>query len=116
MAEILNDHLLPSQAGESHPLLVSEGRGSPSNVTAGELAMRMLYDEQTRLRTEIDDLRKKADEKRGNGEDKKGEEQAGGDKNSEEGGDEKKDKKKGDDKEEQKPALKERIVATEEKT
>ena len=70
-----------------------------------DLALRMLYDEQTRLRGELDDMRKKQEEsgKKEDGEDKKG-------------GDEDKGKEGGDDKKEEKPPLKERLAEDGEKT
>ena len=91
--------------------------------THADLALRMLYDEQARLRAELDALKQKqgggGDQNGSGGEEggdqeeggeKKGDEKEGGDK---EGGDKKKeggDDKDGDDKEkEQKPPLKQRV-------
>ncbi len=94
---IPEDHRLPSEAGESHPMPPALEPAPPQLPQDGDLAMRMLYDEQTRLRAELDELRKK-----GGGDDDK----------KEEGGD---DKEGGDD-EEPKPPLKERLAETEKKT
>ncbi len=68
--------------------------------------MRLLYDEQTRLRAELEELRKKGDEA---GKKEEGK-QAGGD--DKQGG----DKQEDDDKKEEKPPLKERVGQAEEKT
>lgn len=118
MAEIPEDHRLPSAAGDSHPMLEAQTAG-----LAGEsLAMRMLYDEQARLRGELDELRKQGKEK----DEGKGKEDGGKDKQDDDekgGGDDKKDgkeggedKKEGDEKEEPKPPLKERLAEKEKKT
>ena len=77
---LLPEHASPSRLGEIGPPLAG-----------GDLAMRMLYDEQQRLRAELEELRKK--------DDKGGDKKEGGDKQEEggekeEGGDDKdKDKK-----------------------
>jgi membrane fusion protein (multidrug efflux system) len=81
----------------------------------GALALRMLYDEQTRLRTELDELRKqskgkKDDKKEGGDKEKEGEESGDDDKGKKDDGDKEGDKKG------EKPPLKERIHETEEKT
>ena len=105
---IPEDHRLPSEAGESHPIPPALEPRPPEVPLEGDLAMRMLYDEQTRLRAELDELRKK-----GEGKDKKSgdDDKEGGDDNGED------DKKEGgDDDEEQKPPLKERLAETEKKT
>lgn len=88
--------------------------------THGDLAMRMLYDEQARLRAELDALKQKNEKDKGSGEekgggdgkgdDKKGDDREGGDEKGE-GKDKQDGKKEGDDKDkekEQKPPLKER--------
>ena len=108
MAQIPEDHRLPSEASESHP-----GIGPGPTEIQGDLALRMLYDEQTRLRAEMEELRKQASEKQGG--DKEGKDDKGGD--DKEGGDDKdkKDDKEQDDQEE-KPPLKERVRETEQKT
>ena len=102
MAEIPEDHLLPSEAGESHPML-EMALESAGGAGGADLAMRMLYDEQTRLRAELDALRKNGDKK---------------DDKQEKGGDDKQkdDKQGGDEKEEEKPPLKERVAEAEKKT
>jgi membrane fusion protein (multidrug efflux system) len=99
------DHLLPANATDANPV-------DPDIDKA--LALRMLYDEQTRLRAELDDMRKKQEkEKKESGKDKEGEgkdNKEGGEK--EEGGKDDKDGKKEDDKKgdkEQKPPLKARV-------
>ena len=70
-----------------------------------DLVLRMLYDEQARLRAELDSVRQKQDQPQG-GDEKKGgdDKQGGGDKKDDDkkGGDDKKDDK------EKKPPLKER--------
>ena len=84
------------------------------------LVLRILYDEQVRLRNEVDELRKKADEQKDQGKDDKqggdkegqdkegkdkgGQDKQGGDK--QEGGD---DKEGEDKKEEKKPPVKDRV-------
>ena len=80
-----------------------------------ELALRMLYDEQARLRAELDGLREKQEQtkqggekEQGGGDDKKeggGDKQEGGEKK--EGGD---DKKEDEEDKEKKPPLKERVT------
>ena len=72
----------------------------PPHDVHSDLALRMLYEEQTRLRAELEEMRKKEEEKK-QGDSKEG----GGDKK--EGGDDKKDGDKKD--EEKKPPLKQRI-------
>ncbi|ADW71286.1 HlyD family secretion protein [Granulicella tundricola] len=123
LPQIPTDHLLPSEAGESHPMMdaaLSTGHSAGHIAEPhADLALRMLYDEQTRLRTELNDLRRKSEEKKDDK--KKGEkkdDQVGDDKEEEEGGDDKKDgeKKDGDDKKEEKPPLKERVHEVEKKT
>ena len=110
--EVPIDHRLPSEASESHPMIEAALASDRGEEPRADLALRMLYDEQTRLRAELDELRKKADEKK---EDKKG-----GDKKEEkeDGDDEKKEgeEKKDDDKKNEKPPLKERVHIAEEKT
>ena len=96
------------QSGQTQPAQPSAPPApTPEHTqTHGDLVMRMLYDEQARLRSEVEQLKQKGDK------DKEGEE--GGDK---EGGDDKedgdKDKKEGDDKKddkdkENKPPFRER--------
>ncbi len=82
--------------------------------TNRSLLLRMLYDEQTRLRAEVDQLRKQKDEQ--GGDEKKGDDDKdGGDEkkgdDDKEGGDKKDDQKDGDKKEEdeKKPPLKDRV-------
>ena len=81
-----------------------------------DLALRMLYDEQTRLRNQVESLRQKQD-RQSQGDDKKkqggdGDEKGGEEKGDKEGGDkdEKDDKDKKDEKE-KKPPLKDRARA-----
>lgn len=83
------------------------------------LVLRMLYEEQTRLRTEIDELRKKQDEQESEQTNEKGSDESGGEEKQKGEGEHKggdKDKQKGDEKEkeknkdeEQKPPLRERV-------
>ncbi len=81
--------------------------------THHELALRMLYDEQARLRAELEQMRGKEEEQaKGGGDEKKkeggGDEKEGGDKK--EGGDDKKDGEGEDgDEKDKKPPLKERV-------
>jgi membrane fusion protein (multidrug efflux system) len=91
------------------------------------LVLRMLYEEQARQRSEIDELRKKQDEQKSDQKDGKGSDEGGDEKKGEGEGDkdkgEEKDKQKGDGKdkdnkdkdkkkgEEKKPALKQRVQA-----
>ena len=111
------DHLLPQEAGEAHPMVEAALGGA----AGGDLLVRMLYDEQTRLRGELDELKKKSSEKEEKGGDEKGgDDKGGGDSkggDDEEGGDDEKgdDKKDGDEKKEEKPPLKERVHEAEEK-
>jgi membrane fusion protein (multidrug efflux system) len=72
--------------------------------TDRDLAMRMLYDEQNRLRAEVDRLRQEQAQQQKEGEKKDGDEKEGGDKK---GDDDKGDGEKDKDKE-KKPPLKER--------
>ncbi len=131
MAELPEDHMLPAEAGESHPgpagverpagtLLPAEAGeahpmmepllgGPQAAAPAGDLVIRMLYDEQTRLRSELDELRKKG-EKKDKGGDKKG-----GKEDEEGGGADKEDKEGGEEEKEEKPPLKERVHEAEEK-
>ena len=110
------DHRLPSVAGESHPMMESALASARGAEPHADLALRMLYDEQTRLRTELEELRKKSEEKKDDKkENDKEDEKEGGDKGEGDGkGDG--DKKGGDDKDKEKPVLKERIHDAEEKT
>ena len=84
-----------------------------------ELALRMLYDEQARLRAELDQLRQKdeqakqgGDDKKDGGDEKENESKDGGDKKEGEGQKEGEDKKdgegKGDEEKDKKPPLKQR--------
>jgi membrane fusion protein (multidrug efflux system) len=91
------------------------------------LVLRMLYEEQTRLRAEIDDLRRKQDEQEsdqkgekedgGGGDEKKQEGDDDGEKSQTNGNEDGEEKQKGDDKnkedkdKEKKPPLKERVQA-----
>ena len=102
--EVPMDHRLPSEAGESHPMIEAALGSSRSAEPHADLALRLLYDEQTRLRAELDELRKEAAEKK----------DEGGKKDEKEGEDH--DKKEGDDKKEERPPLKERVHDAEEKT
>ena len=87
-----------------------QGNAAPQQPPAGDqthqadpqhdLMLRMLYDEQTRLRMELEQVKQKGDEKGGK---KEEDEEEGGD--EKEGGDDEKDKK---DKE--KPPLKQRVT------
>ncbi len=81
---------------------------SPESAAHKDLALRMLYDEQTRLRAELDALRQKQDEAA-----KEGEKQGGDGGDKKEGGDEESggqngkggdDKGKGDEKDKEPPA------------
>ena len=82
-----------------------------------DLALRMLYDEQSRLRAELDELRKKEEEakKDGGGDDKKkgGDEEGGDKKEGEDGGgkddDKEKKGKEGEEDKDKKPPVKERV-------
>ncbi len=126
---IAPDHLLPE--GSSQPPASPDAASSlpPNPPSTGQnLALTMLYAEQTRLRGELDDLRKKQEDAgkkdgKGKGEDDKkggdkedadkkgGDDKEGGDKEGEddkEGGDAKKD-------EEKKPPLKERLAQARDK-
>ena len=119
LPQIPTDHLLPSEAGESHPMMDAALSIGHSVEPHADLALRMLYDEQTRLRTELNDLRKQSEEKKDDKkEGEKEDDQGGDDKEKEEGGDDKKDgeKKDGDDKKEEKHPLIERVHEAEEKT
>jgi membrane fusion protein (multidrug efflux system) len=96
MPETPPGHLLPEQ-------------NPPDNT----LVLRILYEEQTRLRAELDELRKKQEEQQKKSDSKEGGDQ---DKDKKDGdkkeGDEKDGDKKGDkdkDKEEKKPPLKDRL-------
>jgi membrane fusion protein, multidrug efflux system len=60
------------------------------------LVLRMLYEEQTRLRSEIDELRKKQDEEKSDQKDDKGSDEGGDDKDGD------KEKQEGDDKDKNK--------------
>ena len=116
--QVPEDHRLPSEAGESHPMMEAAISGGRPSAVPGDLALRMLYDEQIRLRAELEELRKKSSEKKDDSK-KNGKEGGGDDKEKEddgdkEGGDKKNDEK--NDKKEEKPPLKERIHETEEKT
>ncbi len=110
--EVPIDHRLPSEASKSHPMIEAALASDRGEEPRADLALRMLYDEQTRLRAELDELRKKADEKKGDkeGGDKKEEKEDGDDEKKE--GEEKKD----DDKKNEKPPLKVRVHIAEEKT
>ena len=104
---IPEDHRLPSEAGEAHPEVPGERPPLPAGVPEGDLAIRMLYDEQIRLRVGLEELRKKAEEKGKESDKKEGDEEKG------EEGDDKGDEQKDD--EEQKPPLKERAAEAEQK-
>lgn len=78
------------------------------------LVLRMLYEEQTRLRSEIDELRKKQDEQKSDQQNGKGSDEGGDDKDGdkekqEDGGKDKDDKNKDEKKDDKKPPLKQRI-------
>ncbi len=98
------DHRLTASTEPEHGAAIGYDVAPPAEVEH-DLALRMLYDEQTRLRGELDEMRKKQEDAgkkdEGGGEDK-------------EGGDE--DKEGGDDKKEEKPPLKERLAEDGEKT
>ncbi|HEX4425832.1 MAG TPA: efflux RND transporter periplasmic adaptor subunit [Terriglobales bacterium] len=90
----------------------------PSSQAAADhaLVLRMLYEEQTRLRSEIDELRKQQDEQSDQKDEKgseAGDKEGGGEDKGEDKDDN--DKEKGDDedkdKAEKKPPLKERVQA-----
>jgi membrane fusion protein (multidrug efflux system) len=68
------------------------------------LVHRALYDQQMRLRAEVDELRKQHQQKHGDDKD----ESEGGEKGDKEGKDDEQDKEKGDEKD-KKPPLKERV-------
>ncbi len=74
-----------------------------------DLAMRMLYEEQTRLRAELEKVREQQDKQAQKGNKKEGEEDK--EEGDEEGGDEDKDKNKKKD-EKPKPPLKTRLVSS----
>ena len=98
------DHRLTASTEPEHGAAIGYDVAPPAEVEH-DLVLRMLYDEQTRLRGELDEMRKKQEDAgkkdEGGGEDK-------------EGGDE--DKEGGDDKKEEKPPLKERLAEDGEKT
>ena len=110
------DHRLAASTEPEHGAAVGYDVAPPAEVEH-DLALRMLYDEQARLREQLDEMRKKQQEagkKEEGGDDKKGGDKEGGDEekgkdDKEEGGDDKKD-------EEKKPPLKERLAEDGEKT
>ena len=100
---------LPAHAGEA-PRPVP----AAAAPAADSLALRMLYDEQNRLRSELDELRKQSQPK-GNENGKKpkdgedGEEQGKDDKQQDKEGKERQEGEEDKDGEEQKPPLKDRV-------
>ena len=92
----------------------NEPRGQAPASPQSDLALRMLYDEQARLRAELENLRQKGEQdKQGGGDDKKDDKKDG-----DKGGDDKKDgdkkdgdKKDGDEDKEKKPPAKERAAS-----
>ena len=130
MAEMLPEpepqHLLEASSHDEVESAAGSGQGRDAPAAAVEdgdrtLVLRMLYDEQARLRKELEDLKgnqdQKGDEKEGGdkkeGSDKGGDDDGGGDKDGDkkEDGEDKKDEgKEGDDKKgDKKPPLKERV-------
>ncbi len=95
------DHRLAASTEPKHGAAAGYDVAPPAEVEH-DLALRMLYDEQTRLRGELDEMRKKQE----GGDGKKGGDKEGGDedkgKDDKEGGD--------DEKDEEKPPLKERLA------
>ena len=112
--EIPTDHRLPSDASESHPMMNNALAEGKTAAPQSDLALRILYDEQLRLRAEMDELRKKSTESEDNG--KKKVQKEGDDQGDEDKGDEDKQDEEKDDKKEEKPPLKERVHDAEEKT
>ncbi len=104
------DHRLEASTEPAHGAAPGYDVAPPAEVEH-DLALRMLYDEQTRLRGEIDEMRKKQEEagKKGEGGDEKKDENKEGGEDDKEGGD-----KEGD--EDKKPPLKERLAEDGEKT
>ncbi len=91
------EHTLP--APEHHALLPEHASAASIGESAppppdNDLAMRMLYDEQQRLRAELEELRKKDKDKQGGGKKEGGDKKEEGGDTKEEGGGDDKDKEK----------------------
>ncbi len=115
MAETISplppDHRLAAVTEPEHGAAPGYDVAPPAEVEH-DLALRMLYDEQTRLRGELDEMRRKQEE--AGKKDEGGDEKKGGDEDKDK--DKKDDKEGGDDKKEEKPPLKERLAEDGEKT
>ena len=114
-------HLLEASSHEEGGGVAADVSQAPAPGDDRTLVLRMLYDEQARLRKELDDLKGKQDQKGGGKDEKGGDKKGGGDDKGDEkkeGGDDHKeggdDKDKGgegdhQEKDEKKPPLKERV-------
>ena len=104
------DHRLAAVTEPEHGAAPGYDVAPPAEVEH-DLALRMLYDEQTRLREQLDEMRKKQEDS--GKKDEGGDDKKSGEEEKKEGD----DKEGGDDKDkEKKPPLKERLAEDGEKT